>query len=404
MPITTRKSAFTRYSPGEGTLSKMDTMTFEANLCKMAFKPIDETGDIKSTGWTSAMDINDSEFLTQTAATANFFVWCMRIDKRNVPAAALRNDVNKAIAQDIKRTGKNFLSRERKQEIKDQCYLRLRSRMPAVPKIVQCVYDGERDVIYFGSSSNDDMLTFEELFFASFETVPVLVSPSDRAVAIMGDDVTTALMNIHVGEGSVEYPLYCDFLLWMWYKAETFKGGNFTLASGEYSATVDEKVSVVEFSGREVVSVVDTKTKDEDCEFSDTKYGLWKFNRTVNKIRMNVTRANDDFTFDIDASKPSSMTVKTPALHLNGESVLNDSPFLEKMALLDVAQNFMDDMYTLFVKARLSNRWASERKNIDLWLEASAPECERGYSDSALAAKTAQAATAVTGEADAAQP
>jgi len=86
--------------------------------------------------------------------------------------------------------------------------------------------------------------------------------------------------------------------------------------------------------------------------------------------------------------------VKTPPIQLNGESVLNESPFMEKMALLDVAQNFMDDMYALFVKTRLTARWVKTRKAIDVWLEASAPECERGYADALTATKLQEAAAA----------
>jgi len=393
MPITTRKSAFARYSIEEDVLSKLTTIEFEERLRKMAFKPIDEGSDTKSLGWTSALDINDTTFSASCVATGNFLVWAMRLDKRSVPAAVLRNEVSKTIAQEIKRSGKDFLSRERKQEIKDQCYLRLLARIPAVPKIYQCVYDSARNTIYFGSTSNADMLNFEELFHATFESLPMVVTPSDAAVAIMGDGVTEMLSSIHVGEGSVEYPLYCDFLLWLWYKTDTYKAGNFTLQSGEYAAQVEGKVSVVEFSGRSVVSSVDTKTSQEDNEFGDVKYGLWKFQRTVNKMRLSVDRNGETFDYDIDAAKPFAITVKTPPIQLNGESVLNESPFMEKMALLDVAQNFMDDMYALFVKTRLTARWVKTRKAIDVWLEASAPECERGYADE-LAATMLQAAAA----------
>ena len=381
MPITTRKSAFVRYNVDEDVLSKLDTMHFEGKLREFAFKPIDEGTETKSTGWVSVDNINDT-FETTTAAVGNFFLWGMRRDTRKVPGAVLRNEVSKAIAQELKRTGKDFISRERRVEIRDQSYLRLLARMPATPKVTQCVYDADRNVIYFGSSATEDMLSFEDLFFTTFGAVPTIPSPSDKAVAIMGDEVTSALSDMAAGsENGADYPLFCDFLLWLWYKTETHNGGEFTIPSGTYTALVKDRIGVVEFGQREVVSQMDTKTKDELNEFADVKYGLWKFQRSVYKLHLDVTRGSEEYSFDIDATKPNFFVVKTPPLHLNGESVTNESPFLEKMALLDVAQNFVDDMYTLFVKARLSKRWTNARKAIQVWLEASAPECERGYSD-----------------------
>lgn len=381
MPITTRKSAFVRYNVEEDVLSKLDTMTFENKLRELAFKPIDEGTETKSSGWVSVDNINDT-FMSTTAAVGNFFLWGMRKDTRKVPGSVLRNEVSKAIANELKRTGKDFISRERRVEIRDQCYLRLLARMPATPKVTQCVYDGDRNVIYFGSSSTEDMLTFEDLFFTTFGAVPTLPTPSDKAVAIMGDEITNVLSDMAAGsEGGAEFPLFCDFLLWLWYKTETHNGGEFTIPSGTYTALVKDRIGVVEISKREVVSAMDTKTRDELNEFADVKYGLWKFHRTVSKLHLEVTRGTEEFEFDIDASKPAFLVVKTPPLHLNGESVTNESPFLEKMALLDVAQNFVDDMYTLFVKARLTKRWTNTHKAIQVWLEASAPECERGYTD-----------------------
>ena len=376
MAITTRNTSMTRFGVPE-EVAALPTMEFEQKLRQQGFRAIDEGAELSSTGWTGLVNINDPEFTTQTIASGNFYYWGMRIDKRNVPAAVLRNEIAKVMEAELKRTGKQFVSRERRSEIKDIVRLRLLARVPAVPKVIQCVFDGERGTLYVGSVSSAELDIFENLFFNTFDALPIATSPSDRAVAVLGDGVTEALSAIHVSEKSVEFPLYCDFLLWMWYKTDTFHGGNFTLASGDYSAVVDGKVTVVEFHDGEVISQVDVKTKDEANEFSDMKYGLWKFERTVAKMNINVTRGDDEFNFALDATKPNSVIVKTPAIRLNGESVLADGPFLEKMALLDVAQNYLDDMYTLFVKTRLSTRWVKERQNINVWLEAAAPECER---------------------------
>ena len=379
MPITTRNTAMTRYGVTED-VAALPTIEFEQKLRANCFHPIEDTdGDVTRIGWTGLVDINDSEFTSQTIACGNFYYFGMRIDKRSVPAATLRNEISKRFVEELKRTGKDFISRERRTEIKDITRLRLLARMPAVPKVIQCVLDSERNAIYVGTTSKTELETFDNLFFVTFGGLPIATSPSDRAVAVLGDSITDTLHAINQSERGVEFPLYCDFLLWMWYKTDTFHGGNFTLASGDYSAVVDGKVTIVELSAGNIVSQVDVKTTDEANEFADMKYGLWKFQRAVSKLNINVTRGDDEFCFSIDAAKPNSINVKTPAIRLNGESILHDGPFLEKMALLDTAQNFLDDMFTLFVKARLSNRWVTERQNITVWLEAAAPECERSF-------------------------
>lgn len=377
MPITTRKSTYTMFVLG-GQAKEMDTAAFEDSLKMKQFIPIDATPDIKSFGWTNTNDINDFTFSTDSVARGEFYFFNMRLDKRTIPGATLRNETNKAIKEELARTGKDYLSRDRKREIKEQTELRLRTRTVPTPKTVQCVYDPGAEILYAGTTSKTEIEIIEDLLGETFDEHPQLLFPCDRAENYLGGDTTAKLNEIQSDFGNADYKLMTDFLTWLWSKSETINAGVLNLNSGEYVIAVDGDVIVDEFDGREIVSSFRVKTKDEKYDFHDVKYGMWQNPRGVRAMNIFMSHGDDDYVVTLDATKPASIAVKTPPLKLNGESVTEESPFLEKMYFIDRTNKFVDDLFELFIKARLNpERWKREHAVMQGWLEASAPECER---------------------------
>lgn len=377
MPITTRKSTYTIFMLG-GVVKDMDTAAFEEALQLKQFIPIDSTPDELSFGWTSTNDINDTTFATESVARGEFYLFAMRTDKRSIPGATVTNETNKAIKKELARTGKEFLSRDKKREIKEQTLLRLRSRTVPTPKIVQCVYEPAKGILYAGTASKNEIELIEDLIAETFGEQAVMLFPCDRAEQLLGADTTAKLNTLQSDYGNADYKLMTDFLTWLWSKSETINGGVMRLKSGEYEITIDGDVIVDQFDGREIVSTFRARTKDANYDFHDVKYGMWQNPRGVRAMNIYMAHGDDEYVITMNATKPATIVVKTPPLKLNGESVTSESPFLEKMYFIHSTNEFISNLFDLFLKARLSpDRWKRENEVVRGWLEASAPECER---------------------------
>lgn len=374
MPITTRKSTFTIFNLE--AIRDMDVNSVEELLRGKQFTPIDDTPDVLSYGWTPVGDINDLDF-QETIARGEYMLWAMRVDKRSIPSSVMRNEVSKVVKDELQRTGREFLSRERLGEIKEQVSLRLRSKMPPTPKTVQVVYDPSAKQVYVGSTSKTDIEYFIDLVQDTFGEVALPWNPADHAEEVLGAKIVDKLNAMEKETGNADYKIISDFLFWLWWKTETYKGGECKVPSGTYSAYVDGKIILDEYKDSTIQGKIDISTKDENNEFEDVKYSLWKFPRGIRSLSLKVENNDTEYELLLRADIPSSITVKTPPLRLNGEAVFNESPFLEKMYFLETIRNFINDLFTIFLKVRFSARWESAYQNAMLWLEASAPECER---------------------------
>ncbi len=378
MALTTRKSVYSRFLL-EGSVKALDTAAFEDALRAKRFMPIDATPDEKSFGWTQVDDINDYEFTGNTIARGEFYLFGLRIDKRSIPGATVRNELSKAIKAELQRTGKDYISRERRKELKEQITLKLRARQIPTPKVIQCVFNTANGMLYAATTSGPEVELIMDMVIDTFGETATPLMPGNLA-EIEGKEIedVTAKLNVIQGEfGDVDYKLMSEFLTWLWCKSETIGVEKHQLESGEFSYFIDGTVDVDEYNGREIVSVFKAKTNNEKYDFHDVKYGMWRATRGVRRMSICMSHGDDDYVITLDATKSFGLAVKTPPLHLNGESVTAESPFLEKMYFLQIAEGFIGDMFRRFIKARLTSRWERENTVIQQWLEASAPECER---------------------------
>lgn len=378
MAITTRKTAMTVFSARELSLKDMDTKALEELLRTFSFTPIDSTPDRRSIGWTGAHDINDYTFELDTIARADNYIWALRIDTKNIPGSTLNNELNIAIKNELQRTGRDFLSRDRKKELKEQVIMRLRTKMTPTPKTIQVVYDQTSNMIFVGTTSNAELEIFEDLAATTFDGNIIRLTADVMAEDILDGDPNEVLREIaRTSVGDINYAIMTGFLTWLWCKSDTLAGKELPLEPGAFSFVIDNDIVIDDYTDSKISSTITVKTKDEHYNFYDLKYGMWKSQRGVRKLTLVVNHGEDKYLITLDATKSAAVTVKTPNIRLNGESVLNESPFLEKLYFIDITRKFLNAVFDIYINARTSDRWEREREHIYQWLMASAPECEQ---------------------------
>lgn len=141
------------------------------DLKRMAF--YDDPGMLQETVFGAVVleDYRSTEFDPANCEFGEYVVWSIRIDTRKIPPAALKLSVDTQIAQELvkaKELGKNFISRERKREIKEQCKLRLLSKIPPAPKVVDCWWNTLTGMAYMTDKSSAAVKAFVAVFDQAF--------------------------------------------------------------------------------------------------------------------------------------------------------------------------------------------------------------------------------------------
>jgi hypothetical protein len=135
----------------------------EESLRRHAFQGIDsERTAAASTGFVSYDDYLDSDFKAPIDV-AHFTRFALRMDTRKVQPAVMRKHLRIALDAEKAATGKQFISRDRKQEIREQVHLRLMAHTEPKPEYWPVVIDNTAGLLFFGCTQEKVRLLVEVL-------------------------------------------------------------------------------------------------------------------------------------------------------------------------------------------------------------------------------------------------
>ncbi len=146
MPFMDRTCNITRIQMLDAT-DKNTFANVRDTLSRYAFRSIDDFPEDKSVGWVNIDDMLDTEWRVSPPQKGGYLTFAMRMDMRRIQPAVLKKELRKAIQkeeEENQKTGKKFISRQRKLELREQVSLRLKSRMVPTPKIIDVIVDDDQ--------------------------------------------------------------------------------------------------------------------------------------------------------------------------------------------------------------------------------------------------------------------
>jgi len=168
-------------------------------LKQFKFIDIDNTAEERSFGWTNFDDMLDMEWIQSPPEKANYFTFALRLDTRRIQPAVLKKHftiaLNKELAQ-AKEQGKNFVSRDRKREIKEQVTLRLRAKSLPIPAVFDVIWDPSNNRIYIDTTNAKACALFEDYFTLTFDLHLEPLTPFFLAMDILGEEAAGKLENL----------------------------------------------------------------------------------------------------------------------------------------------------------------------------------------------------------------
>ena len=180
MGIFSSSVSITQYRV-EGKLSEPILKSVANGLKKNAVEEIDNESSDKAIGWTCfdnpfSTDFDQSPFLIGT-----HLVFSMRIDKKTIPSKIVQKHYMLEMTKRLENSGRDFLSKTEKKEIKDHVIHLLNLRIPATPNIYDLIWNYESNMLWFFSNLKGANEELETLFTRSFTLKLIRLFPYTMA-------------------------------------------------------------------------------------------------------------------------------------------------------------------------------------------------------------------------------
>ena len=202
MGLLSSSVSITRYQVlGQLADPLMDTLG--RLLTQNAIVEIDDEDVDQSAGWTSYEDPFTPDFTGSTFVTGTQFIFSFRMDKKAIPSKVVTKRYRQEISKRLKESGKEFLSRNEKKQIKEDVIRGLSLRIPATPNVYDVLWNYEKSSLWFFSTQKTANETFEVFFNKTFKLNLVRRFPYTAAMEFLSDlekDVLNRLTPTHFME------------------------------------------------------------------------------------------------------------------------------------------------------------------------------------------------------------
>ena len=180
MGILSSSVSITQYRV-EGKLQEPILETVAKGLKKQAIEEIDNESSDKAIGWTCFNDPFNVDFDQSPFIIGTYLVFSMRIDKKTIPSKIVKKHYYLEMKKRLETSGREFLSKTEKKEIKDHVLHVLNMRIPATPNIYDLIWSYESNLLCFFSNLKGPNEELETLFTRSFNLKLIRLFPYTMA-------------------------------------------------------------------------------------------------------------------------------------------------------------------------------------------------------------------------------
>ncbi|HBF43226.1 MAG TPA: hypothetical protein DDW42_06265 [Desulfobacteraceae bacterium] len=155
-----------------------------------------------------------------------------------------------------------------------------------------------------------------------------------------------------------------EFLVWLWFRAETDRGIFDMGDKGTSELWFDGKLTLQSESERGVETII---CAGEASNMREARFALTE-DKEIIQATVKLVIGDNQWSFVLDSTWMNFGTFKSPkVMQDRGEDP--DGVFYEKMFLIEEAVSAMDEIYSSFIKLRLSPDWEDqERPGLVKWV------------------------------------
>ncbi len=171
-------------------------MQIPDKLKQFAFRDIDTVPDERSWGWVNFDDMLDTSWSISPPEKGDYLAFAFRLDTRRIPPAVLKKHLLAAIREEetrIKEQNKKFISRERRNELRDQVRFRLMERFLPIPAVFDVIWSLSNNTVKLASAQPKLIDLFMNHFTLSFDLHLELFTPYTLAFSLLDESSQSRL-------------------------------------------------------------------------------------------------------------------------------------------------------------------------------------------------------------------
>jgi DNA recombination-dependent growth factor C len=161
----------------EGKIEGSITQEVRNGLIQHSIPKIESEYDEIFAGWTPVESPYNPDFEKFSFQFGTYFLFSLRIDKKSIPIKLIQKYMALEIEKKKEKSGRDFISKNEKSEIKETVTDMLMLKVPAVPSIYDVLWDYETNCLYLYTTQKAANEFFETLFLKSFNLKPIRLFP-----------------------------------------------------------------------------------------------------------------------------------------------------------------------------------------------------------------------------------
>jgi DNA recombination-dependent growth factor C len=146
-------------------------------LIRHAIPTLENEYEEISAGWTPFESPYLPDFEKFPFVFGTYFLFSLRIDKKSIPAKLVHKQMAIEIEKKKNASGRDFVSKNEKSEIKETVMDVLMHKMPAIPNVYDLLWDYDTGNLFLFTTQKAANEFFETIFFKSFSLKPVRLFP-----------------------------------------------------------------------------------------------------------------------------------------------------------------------------------------------------------------------------------
>ncbi len=146
-------------------------------LIKYSIPKIENEYDEISAGWAPLESPYNPDFEIFPFLFGTYFVFSLRVDKKSIPAKLIQKYMAMEFEKKKEKSGRDFISKNEKSELKEHVTDILMHKIPAVPSLYDVLWDYEEKNLYLYTTQKAANEFFETIFLKSFKLKPIRLFP-----------------------------------------------------------------------------------------------------------------------------------------------------------------------------------------------------------------------------------
>ncbi len=197
MGLISSSHSMSRYHV-EGSFDGSTMEEVRDGLIQNAMPKIESEYDEISAGWTPFESPYNPDFEKFSFIFGTYFLFSLRIDKKSIPAKLVQKHIALEIEKKKEESGRDFISKNEKSEIKEMVLDILMHKLPSIPSLYDVLWSYEEKSLIIFSTQKAANELFETLFLKSFNHKPIRIFPYTLVEKLgkFSDDKKDRILNL----------------------------------------------------------------------------------------------------------------------------------------------------------------------------------------------------------------